>query len=392
MDERRKQISELEKRKKDQSILLDTQLSRIGETLFSRIPDKMREEPSAFPELSVYRRLKSDLSKLEDQIIAAEEKIIKFNSLEENIETGKKEEKDCIKELSEVYGKLGKSLLEASDNNNYVNFCAPFRNQADTLKSKIMSHEDRIAALEHRDGGNIFSWIGKSAKSMVLRSFLSKANDNIEQLYRKIGERYSRHDNHNTGKKTKKTNDLPEDDEIKYLCDEIERKREILRGLSQDLTGFKEEKQKIHSEYSHDGGMQKFIQVRNNHISNVQNEFKKLFRQIGAEACGIVPLPQSAPLKRSKIIDSLKLPEDNIEFDNAVKINQYIIEDEKAIEKLRISLLIDDEKARIEKFLRLIQEKKEEIAQANKGISEYEKYINDAKERIKKSEESLKEL
>ena len=391
MDERRKQISELEKRKKDQSILLDAQLSRIGETLFNRIPDKMKEEPTVFPELSVFRRLRLELSKSEDQIIAAEEKIIKFNALEENIETGKKEEKDNVRELAGVYSKLGKRLLEVSDNNNYENFCSPFRNQADTLKSKIMSHEDRIAALEHRDSGNIFSWIGKSAQSMVLRSFLSKANENIEQLYRKIGERYSRQDNLHVEKKLKK-NSQPEDEEINSLCEEIERRREILRELSQDLTGFNEEKRKIHSEYSHDGGPQKYIQARNNHINNVQKELKILFRQIGSEACGIFSIPVNIPPKRSKIIDSLKLPEDYIEFDNAVKINQYIQEDEKSIEKLRISLLIDDEKARIEKYLRLIQEKKEEIAQANKGIIEYEKYIYDANERIKKSEELLKEL
>ena len=389
MDERKKQIGELEKRKKDQSVLLDAQLARIGETFFSRIPDTKREEPSAFPELAVYRRLKADLLKTENQIIAAEENIIKFNELEENIETGKKDEKNYIKELSAVYSNLGKRLFEVSDNNNYSAFCSPYQNQVDTLRAKIMSLEDRTAALEHRNGGNIFSWIGKSAQSMVLRTFLTKAHDNIEQLYRKTGERYSRRDTVHVNKKNKKNALQPEDEDVQKLCAEIDRKREVLRGLSQDMTNFKEEKRSIYSGYSTEGGPQKFIQAKNNHIGNIQNEFKVLFRQIGAEACGIIPDSGTFHVKRKKIFDSFILPEDEIEFDNAAKINQYINEDEKTIEKLKISLTIDDEKARIEKFLRLIQEKKEDIAQAKLKIHEYEKNISDAEERIKKLREEI---
>ncbi|MCL2138651.1 MAG: hypothetical protein FWH41_03875 [Treponema sp.] len=391
MDDRKKQINELEQRKLEQKTLLDAQLTRFGETLFNRISDST--EDSAFEELVSSRMLKEDLAQSEQKIATAEENIFRFKELEEKIALGEREENIYLKEMSSLYLGLGKLLLEASytaektgEEKNYANFCAQFRTQSDALISKILSLEDRLAGLEQKDGGNVFSWIGKNAQGLVLRSFLSKAQNSMDILYRTIGEKFSRRDtvNIHNGKNSGAHDFSPEDEEISNLCAEIELKREISRQLAQEITGFRDEKRKISTAYSAEGSPQKFIQSIKNHAARAENELKEIYRRIGTEASEI-----SGPAECRAAIESLKISTDQIEIDNILKIDQFIKDDEKSIQGLRASLAVDEEKARIEKFRRLILEKKEKIAQIKKSIGEYEKGIIDAEEHIEKLQEHL---
>jgi ATP phosphoribosyltransferase regulatory subunit HisZ len=82
--------------------------------------------------------------------------------------------------MAGFFRKLGKALLE---NSAYDNYTSLFREQADALAAKLESLETRIGELDNKEGGNVFSWIGKSAQGLVLRSFLSKAQESQEQHY-----------------------------------------------------------------------------------------------------------------------------------------------------------------------------------------------------------------
>jgi chromosome segregation ATPase len=261
----------------------------------------------------------------------------------------------------------------AVGNADYADFCAPYRDQADALLTKVLSLEERVAGLEERDGGNVFTWIGKNAQGLVLRSFLTKAQENLDQLRQTVGERYSRRDvaalpdseNNNAG-------------EIENLCAEIERKRAEVRVLSQELAELREERRTISVSYNSEGGPIRQIQTLKNHITHVRDELKALYRRIGAEMAAV------DGIERRQIIDSLIAPEDRDDLDNAARISRSIHDNETMIAKLQASLDIDEEKARIEKYRGMIGEKREKIAQAEKSIMEYEENIRVSEAGIEK--------
>jgi hypothetical protein len=374
MDIRKKQIGELEQQKRELIVSLDALLTHLGEVLLERAAGSTRKNNSAFEELDAFKRLKSDIAGSETAIQAVEEQIRRFRELEESIETKEQEESAGTKELALVYGKLGKLLLDdvTGGVNGGADFCAPYRDQADALLTKVLSLEERLGGLEDREGGNVFTWIGKNAQGLVLRSFLTKAQENLEQLRRNVGERYSRRDTVNFDAPN------PASSAIAELCADIEQRRTAANALLQDLTDLREERRTISGSFNAEGGPLKQIQTLKKHIDHVRDELKALYRRIGGEAA----LIEGA--ERRKIIDSLIAHEDQTDLDTAARTNQMIRDNEKDIEKLQASLAIDEEKEKIEKYRKMIQEKKDKITQAENSIMEFEENIRVSETNIEK--------
>jgi len=380
MDDRKRQINEAEQRKKENLALLDALLAHIGEAIFERTGDSYREDSSVFGELAAYRRFQGDIASSQDSIQAAEEQMRRYKELEEEIDVKEREDGLCSKDLAGVYGRLGKLLLEDSakfdeGGRAYGDFCAPYQSQADELLTKVLSLEERLAGLEQKEKGNVFSWIGKSAQSLVLRSFLGKAQDNLEQLRRTVGERFTRRDSGSASLDAA---------EIGVLCDEVEQKREEQRAIAQDLASLKDEKRKISDGFSAEGGPIRYIQSLKNHIAQVQNELKVLYRRMGNEAMLIDDSVPETGMERMELVKSLLRPEDQENLSSAARTSQTIRDCDTVIEKLKASLAIDDEKAKIEKCRRMIREKQEKIALAEKNILELEGAIRDSEASIEK--------
>jgi len=369
MDDRKRQINELEQQKREQAVSLETLLSRLGEALLGRVADGDNLD---FEELAVFRRLKKDIVDSEAAILAVEDQIRRFRELEETIEVKEMDESAALKDLAVIYGRLGKLLLE-EDAGGSADFCAPYRDQADALQTKVHSLEERVAGLEGREGGNVFTWIGKNAQGLVLRSFLTKAEENLDQLRRTVGERYSRRD-----AAALPAGDSAASGEIENLCAEIERKRADVRTLSQDLAELREERRIISVSYNSEGGPIRQIQSLKNHIAQVRDELKAQYRRIGAEAAGI------DGLECRQLVNALIAAEDREDLDNAARTSQLIHENETMIAKLQAALDIDEETARIEKYHRMIAEKREKIEQAEKSIVELEENIKVAEANIEK--------
>ena len=401
MDGRKKQINELERYKKEQIILLDTLLTRIGETFFIRTKNLAKKDAASFEEFDVYKRFQNDIAESKTAMQAVEEQIQRFKELEEGIEAKEQEESACLKELAVLYSSLGKLLLAIPPAENdslsagSADFCAPYRNQAEALQTKILSLEDRLDELEQKEGGNVFTWIGKNAQALVFRSFLTKSLDSLEQLRRTVGERYCRRDS------------LPDEDdqgyateEIQHICAEIEQKRAELRVFTEDAGHLKEEKRAISGSFNAEGGPLRQIQNLKNHIAQVQDELKTLYKRMGAEAAAInidngadqrnkaASTTRSSPLRR-KLFNSLVKPEDKEALEKAAEINRSIHEAQTSIEKLKASLAIDEEVAKIEKLRKLIQDRKDKIVQAEKNIAEFEGSIRDSEAHIKKLQKLL---
>jgi len=381
MDDRKKRIGELEHRKREQIVQLDALLVRLGEGVFGRMAEA---NTSGIAELAVYQGFQTDIANSQASIQAAEEQILRSKELDQNIDSTEREESDNAKELAIAYSRLGKLLL-AENSGQYAAFCAPYRDQNEALLTKVSSLGERLDELEKKEGGNVFTWIGKGAQSLVLRSFMTKAQESLEQLRRNAGECYSR--------EYKLTKDgaaaLPSEENsgIEALCAEIEGKRAHSDALSSDIAALKEERRKIMNSFSADGGPVKHINTIRSHIANVQNDLKTLYRRMGAECASIDQ--KDVPAERKQTLDSLLLPQDAEVLENASRIDKTIHDCEEEIKKLEASLAIDDEKAKIEKFRKMIQEKRDKIAKAEQDIAEYEEGIRDSEAFIQKLQNLL---
>jgi len=378
MDDRKKRISELEHRKREQTVQLDALLIRFGEGVFGRMADS---PASGFPELAVYQGYQLDIANSQASIQAAEEQILRSKELDQNIEAAERKENENAKDLSVMYSRLGKMLL-GENSEQYAGFCAPYRDQNEALLTKVMSLGERLDELDKKEGGNVFTWIGKGAQSLVLRSFMTKAQESLEQLRRNAGECYIR------------DRKLPGDGSpagnagIESLCSEIEDKLTYSRSLSSDIAALREERRKISSSYSAEGGPVKHINTVKNHIASVQNDLRALYRRIGAEYASI-ELKDAAQGLRRQALDSLLLAQDGEAMESASRINKTIRDCEEEIKKLEALLAIDDENAKIEKYRKMIQEKRERIAKAEQDIEEYEEGIRDSESFIQKLQNLL---
>jgi chromosome segregation ATPase len=354
MDERKKQIEELEKHKRENLAALDGLWERLGEALLGRMDDAAPADGEA----GEYRRLQKAIDDSKAGIATIEEQVRRFRELEENI--ARKEQEDGVqsKELAGVYARLGKLLLEDPA---YGGLAAPYREQADALVSKVRSLETRIGDLDQKEGSNVFSWIGKNAQTLVLRSFLTKAQDNLEQLYRSAGERYSRADSVSADSSPA----------LAGLNAEVENIRGRARLLSEELSSLRAARRKIGDGFGADGNPHKQIQVLKNHIEQARDELKVLYRRFGAEAA-----------EARGFGASLINGDDSVVLDDAARVSQSIRDDERAVEKLRASLAIDEEAAKIEKNHAQIREKRAKIAEAENDIAEYEKNISQAERNI----------
>jgi len=385
MDDRKKRIGELEHRKKEHTVQLDALLIRLGEGVFGRMTDSHAQSVT---ELSVYRGYQLDLADSQASIQTAEEQIRRSKELDQNIEAAEREQSENMKDLAVTYSGLGKLLLDETSG-KYADFCASYRDQNEALLTKVLSLEERLDEMEKKEGGNVFTWIGKGAQSLVLRSFMKKAQENLEQLRRNVGECYSR------DYKTPEDDSGAENTAIEALRAEIEGKRARSDALSSDIAVLKEERRKINSGFSAEGGPVKYISTVKNHIAGVQNDLRSLYRRMGAECASIATKDapaapaQPAAAERRQALDSLLLPEDADVLENASKVDKIIRDCEEEIKKLEASLAIDDENAKIDKFQKMIREKREKIAKAEQDIAEYEEGIRDAEAFIKKLQELL---
>lgn len=364
MDERKKQIEERENQKQENLAALDAVLERLGETLFGRL----EQTPSLdIAEFAAYRQLQGEIAECETAIRSVEEQIRRFRDIEEAIETKEREDLKQVKELAGVYAKIGSLILNDSGD-AYRIFTSPWREQADALAVKVRSLEIRINELDQRAGNNVFVWIGKSAQGLVLRSFLTKAQENLGEMYRSMGERYCRRD-------PAECTESP-GEELEALLKEVETVRHVSLRLSDELLKFREEKRLISESFGVEGSPLKQIQHLKNQISRIRNELTALYRRFGAEAvslCGAEKRP---------LLDSLLSEDDAQAVESAGRLDAQIREDEEAVARLRAAMAIDEETEKIEKYRRQIVDRKARIAEAERDIAGLEEDIRDSEKYI----------
>jgi len=368
MDDRKKRIDDLLRNNQESRVSLDTLLENFGENLYSRTKDMSHD----FEDINQYKVCLQDIAESNVTIGKIEEKNRRFRELEEAIDAKEQEEKERAKEMAGINRRLGKALLENPDYNDYTSL---FREQADALRAKLESLETRIGELDGKEGGNVFSWIGKSAQGLVLKSFLSKAQESQEQLYHNVGERYS-------GRES-----VSQTDDVALILQEIEALRSVSHTAQDEISVLKDEKRMISAGFGIDGNPQKQIQSVKNHIEQVKDDLRSLYKNFGAQASGI--MDGEIKPERKYFIDTIVTAEDGEIIGRAVKLNQSIIDNETAVGKLRASLAIDDEQSKIDKYKRTIQEKKGKIIDLEKAIVDLEESVRDSENSINELQKQL---
>ena len=367
MDDRKKRIDDLIKNNRESEASLDTLLVNFGESLYIRIKD-MSEDSEGITQYHIYLQ---EIAEANVSIGRIEEKNRRFMELEEAIHSREQEEKERAKEMAGIYRRLGKALLE---NSAYSDYTSLFKEQAESLKAKLESLETRINEAENKEGGNVFSWIGKSAQGLVLKSFLSKAQESQEQLYHNIGEKYSQRGS------------ASEEDEVAGILLEIADLREISKTALDEISVLRDEKRIISASFGIDGNPQKQIQSVKNRIAQINEELRALYKKFGAQVSGI---DEDITPEQKYFIDTIVTAEDGEVIGRAVRLSQSISENDKAITQLKVSLAIDEEKNKIDRFQRSILDKKSRIADLERDIEELENNVSVSEDKVQELEKQL---
>ncbi|MDR1586747.1 MAG: hypothetical protein LBS57_04760 [Treponema sp.] len=369
MDERRKAIEALEKEKRKNADALDLLFEQFGETLFRRLAaagEGEPEETGTAPKppaacVDEYFRRIGEIADSESLIKNIEADILRFRELGEKIESKEREKGERAGELVHIRGKLGKLVLEDP---SCADFARPFRGEADALVSKVQSLENRLTELGEGEKGNVLIWIGKSAQGMVLRSFLARAEDNLERLYQSAGEQFcAAPPGHADGDSA----NVGQNNEIGILIADIEKKQELSQEIDRGLSELREERRKIGEEFGGEGGAAKKIQSLKVRIGQEGEALKALYRRAGYEA---VSAGEAVSTGDRQTLESIKT------------LGEGIAENEREIEKLKASLEIDEEKAEIKKLNLSIEDRRNRIAAAKEDIAKFEAIIKKAEDHI----------
>jgi septal ring factor EnvC (AmiA/AmiB activator) len=390
MDERKKTIRDLEEKKQENLRSAALLLENFGSALLARLdpegnsvsaepggpiqdsaagpePPDTREEYLPSPrDIAEYHLFLKEISDSEAQIETIEADSARLKILEEDTLRKEQEYAEQTKAISGLYIRLGEQILEDS---YLADFTESYRKQLDALTMKIKSLEDRLEGITEKEDINVFSWIGKNAQGMVIRSFLGKNQNNVQRICAAAGEQFARARGSTAG--TIREEDLSP--EIAETLDEIEKKTRASADIKEELIRLREERRKISESFSPERSPAKKIQRLERHIVHSREQLSGLYRRYGGRVETSVPV---------EAVSSFLMEDEAAILERVLKIRKTIREYDIRIEALTASLAIDEEREAIVKKERAIAEQRQRIAAAEAMISDFEGQITEAKDRI----------
>lgn len=353
MDHRKKNIAELEQKKRESLRSLDLLLEDLGSRLLERAGE------AGFPSTDVreYRRLWKEALDAQDRIKAIEEGYLHLQALDEEIEAKEVLQTARRGELSVLHRDLGKAVLDDPQNQEIPAF---FRQRADLLSPQVDTLEARLADMETEETPNIFSWFGKKTRTLMTRSSLKKAKKKLHQLYETAGEQFS----HSGGAESPaaKTGFLGK----------IQKLREQSRALAEDLAELRENRRKTAADTEIRGGPLKGIQELEKHIGRIKEELAALYRRFG----------EAAAAGAKKRFASLLHEDDQPSLGKIALIRKTVRDYDGEIERLQASLAVDEAKGEVRRLEKAVTEQRNRIAAAETVIAEYTQKIQETQARI----------
>ncbi|GHV17341.1 hypothetical protein FACS189493_4780 [Spirochaetia bacterium] len=357
MDDRKKTIRELEDQKRRDEASIDTVLEKLGAALLPRIQD------DSAADVAEYHHLLNEIREAEALIEAAQNDIAQLKSLEEDIQKKEQSSAGQSKELTARYTRMGEYILNEDD---FEPFTQPYREQLEVLVPKIKSLEDRLGVLDDRGDANVFTWIGKNAKGMVLRSFLGKNQSNLQRIYAAAGEKFV----------LATPYDAVANAGAREILDDIEAARQVVRELGTELSGLREERRRITESFSAEGGPLKKIQVLERRIDNSREQLRAVYLRHGKQAEERAGDADAAGVSLFNEADRELLGQIAAFRDAIGNLEGHII-------KLQASLDIDEERTKIARMEKSIAEHRQRIAAGEGAIAGLSHSIEEANNRLK---------
>ena len=365
MDEREKNVRELEEKRREDQHSLDQTLTSLGAAFLARAAGQPPHELPA-PELrEEYQQLNQEIAASEEAIKAVEGDLLRLRQLEENIQLKEQEAAERNRELADKYILLGKRLL---DSGAYEQLTGTYRQQLDALRAKITSLEERLDVLDGKGDSNVLAWIGKNAQSVVLRSFLGKNQGNLQRIYQAAGEQFSQMPLENAEPGTNAA----------AMCADIAERRLAQSALGEETARLKEERRKINASFSGEGNPGRKIQNLERHILHIKERLKALCLRYGGhieEAAAETPSCLSG--------------EDTPHLERIRELRESIGDYDRRIEKLQAALAIDGARAEIVKLERAIASQRARIAASETAIDQFQRKISGLNDHIQELQQKI---
>ncbi|MDR2631354.1 MAG: hypothetical protein LBC60_10565 [Spirochaetaceae bacterium] len=363
MEERRKNIKDLEQKKQGEFRSVNLMLEDLGEALVSRMETG---EGAAGALSGEYQRIQREIADSEGLITAIQEDIIRLGQVEEAISFNDRTLFRVKQDLGGLYYGLGERVLE---DETHGEFTEPYRRQLDTLRDKVKSLEGRIEDLAGRETANILVQLGRNTQFMLFRSSLEKTQSALRRIYETVGEKFA-----------SREEGTPEDGgEIARSLEEIGDLVKQAETLRAEADRLKEDKRKIADTLNFQGGPVKRIGSLEKKITQLKNERRMVFVKYGELA-----LEKDREGEWGTVFDQ----GNRLLLQKIEETRNYIREIENRIEKIKASLAIDEERAVITKMEKTIGVERGRIAAAEKAIEELEERIHGAQQHI----EELKKI
>jgi hypothetical protein len=345
MDERLRNIRELESQKKQASGDLDVILEELGRLLYEADPEA---EPDYSRLLSQIEGAKKSL----DDIAADEKRLVE---LDEEVRNNSGEDAEQAKRLPGLYKVLGKDAIEDESVQAFVSL-AGFRNQRDTIRNRIGELEEKLSDVS---ATKFWNKVAKGAQDLVNKPLLQKSKADLEKLYGYAGEQFS--------EEALKAGEVSEGlrsslDEINW----IKRRREELSG---DIQSAREEKKRINRSYAEAGGTKKKAESLQTEIKACEAGLVELYRK------------KAGSLVSAQASDGLDEEEKQL-FDQAADRVKIIDDADSRIAHLKALIALEEEQAQADKLGRNIETEEAKLRDLKAKLQVSKKHIEELQQQL----------
>jgi chromosome segregation ATPase len=296
-----------------------------------------------------------------------EQDILRLKELEDIISAIENEQSLLREELAQAHTSIGMATLKAQDLNEIT---AVLKAQEEALLYKIEEHERVLAELEEQ-GGGIFGWLGKNARTAVEKALLSKNRSDLEKLYLKAGIEYL-------------STAMAEiaDEEAAKEAEKAKALKERISSLAEEMLSLKEERRKLGGGFGIENSPSSRIKGLEKRIAQITKEFPVIYFRMGLLA---------AADGGKETFASFMSEGDPAVLEKAEALSSQISEEELSIRKVNAAIRVDEEKAEIEKLRRAIVTQPQKITAAEDAITGIEEQINDIEQHINELEIFIQE-
>jgi hypothetical protein len=364
MDERKKSILLLERRKAEELSRIRALLRELGRRLLERA------SPDGMVERELFDKARAERARLDEARRQVEEDAERAAAIDKAVAEAERQNAETARRLAEVYPDLGETALA---DEAFAVFAAPYKARVDAVRQKLDELQGRLRDVDGKSGANVFVWLGKNAQSLVLKSFLAKTEASLRRIYAEAGAEFVRGGPCGVNAGGVSEAGVPGEGalgagfaSVRALWDESEERMRLVASL-------KEEKRVILDSFGHGGSAGRKKAEIARQAGELDRQIDEIYLRLGRKA--------EEPSTRAEVQRLFDAEADGFLAD-VLRRRGMVNEYDAQTAKLKASLDIDEERAEIARLERSIAEQQARITAAQGVVARCEKDIAGANERI----------